>query len=78
MNSLRPKAAFFDIDGTLVPYDTRCISQADREAVEALRGQETLVFIVTGRHICDVDNIPFPVDGAVCCNGAMTYAVKDG
>lgn len=78
MNSLRPKAAFFDIDGTLVPYDTRCISQADREAVEALRGQGTLVFIVTGRHICDVDNIPFPVDGAVCCNGAMTYAVMDG
>ena len=72
------KAAFFDIDGTLVPYDTRCISQADCEAIEALRGQGTLVFIVTGRHLCDIDNIPFPVNGAICGNGALTYVVKDG
>ena len=73
-----PKAAFFDIDGTLVPYDTRCISQADCEAIEALREQGILIFIVTGRHICDIDNIPFPVDGAVCCNGALAYIIKDG
>ena len=73
-----PKAAFFDIDETLVPYDTRCVSQADCEAVEALSGQGTLIFIVTGRHICDIDNIPFPVNGAVCGNGALTYVVKDG
>ena len=69
------KAAFFDIDGTLVPYDTRCISQADCEAIDALRGQGTLVFIVTGRHLCDIDNIPFPVNGAICGNGALTYVV---
>ena len=76
MNNPMPKAVFFDIDGTLVPYDTRRVSQEDRETIEALRGQGTLVFIVTGRHICDIDNIPFAVDGAVCCNGALTYAVK--
>ena len=73
-----PKAAFFDIDGTLVPYDTRCISQTDCEAVEALRKQGTLIFIVTGRHICDINNIPFPVNGAVCSNGALTYMAKEG
>mgnify|MGYP003296209149 CR=1 FL=1 len=73
-----PVAAFFDIDGTLVPYDTRHISQADCDAIEALRQQGTRIFIVTGRHICDIDNIPFPVDGAVCCNGALTYIAKDG
>lgn len=78
MNNPMPKAAFFDIDGTLVPYDTRCISQTDCEAVEALRKQGTLVFIVTGRHICNIDNIPFPVNGAVCCNGALTFIVNDG
>ena len=78
MNNPIPKAAFFDIDGTLVPYDTRCISQADCEAIEALSKQGTLIFIVTGRHICDIDNIPFPVDGAVCCNGALTYITEDG
>lgn len=78
MNNPIPKAAFFDIDGTLVPYDTRCISQADCEAIEALREQGTLIFIVTGRHICDIDNIPFPVNGAVCNNGASTYIVRDG
>ena len=72
------KAAFFDIDGTLVPYDTRHISQTDCEAIDALRGQGTLVFIVTGRHLCDIDNIPFPVNGAICGNGALTYVVKDG
>lgn len=77
MNNPIPKAAFFDIDGTLVPYDTRCISQADCEAIEALRERGTLIFIVTGRHICDIDNIPFPVNGAVCNNGASTYIVKD-
>lgn len=73
-----PKAAFFDIDGTLVPYDTRCVSQADYEAIEALRKQGTLIFIVTGRHICDIDNIPFPVHGAVCSNGALTYMAEEG
>ncbi len=78
MNNPFPKAAFFDIDGTLVPYDTRHISQADCEAIEDLRKQGTLIFIVTGRHICDIDNIPFPVNGAVCGNGALTYIVKDG
>lgn len=78
MNNPMPKAAFFDIDGTLVPYDTRCISQTDCEAVEALRKQGTLIFIVTGRHICDIDNIPFPVHGAVCSNGALTYLAKEG
>lgn len=78
MNNPFPKAAFFDIDGTLVPYDTRHISQADCEAIEDLRKQGTLIFIVTGRHICDIDNIPFPVNGAICGNGALTYIVKDG
>lgn len=73
-----PKAAFFDVDGTLVPRDTRCISQADREAVEALHERGTLIFIVTGRHICEIDNIPFPVNGAVCNNGALTYVVDNG
>ena len=72
------KAAFFDIDGTLVPYDTRCISQADCEAIEALREQGTLIFIVTGRYLCDINNIPFPVNGAICGNGALTYVIKDG
>ena len=76
MNNPMPKAAFFDIDGTLVPYDTRCISQTDCEAVEALRKQGTLIFIVTGRHLCDIGNIPFPVHGAVCGNGAQTYVVN--
>lgn len=84
MNNLHPdlrrkaKAAFFDIDGTLVPYDTRHISQEDCDAIETLREQGTLIFIVTGRHLSVIDNIPFPVDGAVCSNGALTYIVKDG
>ena len=78
MNNPIPKAAFFDIDGTLVPYHTRCISQADSQAIEALRELGTLIFIVTGRHICDIDNIPFPVNGAVCSNGALTFVVKEG
>lgn len=78
MNNRIPKAAFFDIDGTLVPYDTHCISQVDCEAIYALREQGILIFIVTGRHICDIDNIPFPVNGAVCSNGAQTYVVNYG
>ena len=78
MNNPVPKAAFFDIDGTLVPYDARSVSQADCDAIEALRRQGALIFIVTGRHLCDIDNIPFPVNGAVCNNGASTYIAKDG
>lgn len=80
MNNLKRmvKAAFFDIDGTLAPYDTRRISQSDCETIEALCGQGTLIFIATGRHISDIDNIPFPVNGAVCNNGAMSYIVKEG
>ncbi len=70
------KAVFFDIDGTLVPYDTRSMSQADIIAVEALRDRGVLIFIATGRHIEDINNIPFAVHGAVCNNGALTYIAK--
>lgn len=76
MKNMIPKAIFFDIDGTLVPYGTHCVSQADCDAIEMLRSRGTLIFICTGRHITCVDNIPFAVDGAVCCNGALTYVVK--
>lgn len=71
------KAAFFDIDGTLVGFNSHRISDEDLKALEELRRRGIKIIIATGRHISFVNNIPYPVDGIISCNGALTY-LADG
>ncbi len=68
------KAAFFDIDGTLVGFKTHCVSEATRLAIAKLRRNGIRCFISSGRHIGNIDNLgDLEFDGYVTVNGGMTY-----
>ena len=66
------KAVFFDIDGTLVSFDTHRVPDSARAAVQELRRRGVKVFIASGRHISSIDKLPdMQFDGFVLINGAM-------
>lgn len=67
------KAAFFDIDGTLLSYKTNVVSQSARYALKALREKGILVFLASGRqHTVLKEHKPLEgieVDGIIALNG---------
>ena len=66
------KAIFFDIDGTLVSFQTHTVPESSREALRLLREKGIKVFIATGRPktlmMDAVGDLDF--DGYVTLNGA--------
>ncbi len=68
------KAAFFDIDGTLVSFNTHCVPQSAKQALNLLRQNGVRCFISSGRHISNINNLPgLTFDGYITVNGGMTY-----
>lgn len=70
------KAIFFDIDGTLVSFNTRQIPESTKQSIKLLRNNGIKVFIATGRHfssITNLDNTEF--DGYITMNGC--YCMED-
>jgi Cof subfamily protein (haloacid dehalogenase superfamily) len=66
------KAAFFDIDGTLVGFRHTEISEETVRSLDALRSRGVKLFICSGRAkqlITNVRNYPF--DGYILMNGAI-------
>lgn len=64
------KAAFFDIDGTLVSFNTHVISRSTVDAIHALRQKGVKIFIATGRHPLWINNLAnLEIDGYVSLNG---------
>ena len=68
------KAAFFDVDGTLLSHKTKTVSQSTRRALEQLQKSGIECIVATGRHICQfahlpVDDVPF--DGYITLNGQL-------
>ena len=45
------KAAFFDIDGTLVSFQSHQIPASTIQAIEQAKGQGVKIFISTGRPV---------------------------
>lgn len=74
------KAAFFDIDGTLVSFKTHEVPQETKDAIAQLRRAGVKVFVATGRMLEMVkvlDDIEF--DGYVTYNGACCVdSTKEG
>lgn len=72
------KAAFFDIDGTLLSHKTNSVPSSTVRALELLREKGILTFIATGRHIPELkklrplDGLRFDgivsLNGQYCCN----------
>jgi len=46
------KAAFFDIDGTLLPFEAKHLPASTVDALARLRKNGVKTFIATGRYIC--------------------------
>lgn len=65
------KAVFFDIDGTLVSYNTHQIPQSAKNALTELRKKGIKTFIATGRPFAAVNNLEgIEFDGFITVNGA--------
>lgn len=72
------KAVFFDIDGTLVSFNTHQVPESAAEAIRQLRTDGIKVFIATGRHLSAIDNLgDLEFDGYVTLNGGYCYAGKE-
>lgn len=71
---LMVKAVFFDIDGTLVSFNTHKVSESTRNSIKQLRDKGIKVFIATGRSRSElnaVDGIEF--DGYIVMNGSHCF-----
>ena len=65
------KAIFFDIDGTLLSFQTHTMSPATLSALHKLRENGILLFLSTGRHRSMIQPVLdlFPFDGCITLNG---------
>ena len=74
----KPKAIFFDLDGTLVSFDTHEVPQSARQALRRAKEQGTLLFVATGRHrqeMEQIDSLDLSLfSGFVTQNGQYCYA----
>lgn len=70
------KAIFFDIDGTLVSFQTHRISPGVLRALRRLREEGIKLFIATGRHRLSIGLAAdvFPFDGFITVNGQYCFA----
>lgn len=71
------KAAFFDIDGTLLSFETHRMPDSAMEALQKAHANGVRLFISTGRHPHEIfperDFGGFPFDGYITCTGQYCY-----
>ena len=70
------KAAFFDIDGTLVSFQTHKIPASTIKTIEQIKERGVKIFISTGRPVAIINNIDairHLIDGYITFNGARTF-----
>ncbi|KAA6342084.1 putative bifunctional phosphatase/peptidyl-prolyl cis-trans isomerase [termite gut metagenome] len=68
------KALFFDIDGTLVSFNTHAIPQSTIDAIELAKEKGVKVFISTGRPKVIINNLGnLTFDGYITMNGSYCY-----
>ena len=68
------KAAFFDVDGTLLSYVTHSIPQSARDSLSELKAKGIKTYLCTGRHATELDLLPvsdIPFDGYITLNGHL-------
>ena len=63
------KAAFFDIDGTLLSFKTHRVSPGTIEAFERLHDKGIRTFVSSGRSKVLVPDMPLHFDGMITVNG---------
>lgn len=73
------KVAFFDVDGTLLSHKTGQIPDSTIKALKELRNIGVKVVLSTGRHLSELDELPFQnitFDGYVMVNGQLCLNEK--
>lgn len=71
------KAIFFDIDGTLVSFDTHRVPDSAVKALKTLREKGIKIFIATGRHLKAINNLgDLEFDGYITLNGSYCIEGK--
>lgn len=66
------RAAFFDVDGTISPFNTRSMTDVTLEALYALQRKGVKVIVASGRPWYAIDNVrDFPFDAWISCNGGI-------
>lgn len=68
------KAAFFDVDGTLLSHTTKSVPESARDALERLKAAGIHCVVATGRHITEMEKLPvadIPFDGYITLNGQI-------
>ena len=73
------KALFFDIDGTLVSFNTHAIPESTVKALESAKARGVEIYISTGRPyaiINNIDAIKHLVDGYITANGAYVFTAE--
>jgi len=76
MNNKKVKALFFDIDGTLVSFQTHKIPQSTVDALEQAKRNGVKIYISTGRPkmiITNLGQIEHLIDGYITTNGARCF-----
>ena len=72
------KAVFFDIDGTLVPFESKRCLPSTKQALEQLRQRGILTFVATGRARLEMERAGFLTgmhfDGYITANGQYCYS----
>lgn len=68
------KAIFFDIDGTLVSFNTHKVPESTKQALKELREKNIKIFIATGRPKFLVKTLgDLEFDGYITLNGAYCF-----
>lgn len=70
------KALFFDIDGTLISFNTHRIPESTKQALTMAKAAGVKIFISTGRppqFIINLNEIEHLIDGYITTNGANCF-----
>lgn len=68
------KAAFFDVDGTLLSHKTKSVAESARKAIKTLQERGIRCIVATGRQITEMEKLPvgnIPFDGYITLNGQL-------
>lgn len=71
------KAAFFDIDGTLLSFETHRVSPGTIRAFDLLHEAGVKTFLSTGRAGSIIPEMPVTFDGKITVNGALVYTPQE-
>lgn len=68
------KAIFFDVDGTLLPQESKEIPESTEQSLHKLQEIGVKIFLATGRHTLELEQLPvnrIKFDGYITLNGQL-------